>query len=90
MRETGVRLDGWYEGALWQQRNDGGGCVSMCKKIGNSGSETLHTVRREVAALPLHIVRPEVGALPLHIVRREVGALPHFIIGREVVELTGD
>ena len=26
MRETEVRLDGWCEGDLRQQRNDGGGC----------------------------------------------------------------
>ena len=25
MRETEVRLHGWCEGGLWQQRNDGGG-----------------------------------------------------------------
>ena len=29
MRETDVRLDGWGEGGLRQQRNDGGGCVTM-------------------------------------------------------------
>ena len=28
-RETEVGLDGWCEGSLRQQRNDGGGCVSM-------------------------------------------------------------
>ena len=28
-RETEVRLDGWCEGGLGQQRNDGGGCASM-------------------------------------------------------------
>ena len=28
-RETEVGLDGWCEGGLGQQRNDGGGCVSM-------------------------------------------------------------
>ena len=28
-RETEVRLDGWCEGGLWQQRNDGGGCATM-------------------------------------------------------------
>ena len=28
-RETEVRLDGWCEGSLGQQRNDGGGCASM-------------------------------------------------------------
>ena len=27
-RETEVRLDGWCEGGLRQQRNDGGGCAS--------------------------------------------------------------
>ena len=29
MRETEVRLDGWCEGGLGQQRNASGGCVSM-------------------------------------------------------------
>ena len=28
-RETEVRLDGWCEGGLGQQKNDGGGCASM-------------------------------------------------------------
>ena len=27
MRQTEVRLDGWCEGGLGQQRNDGRGCV---------------------------------------------------------------
>ena len=31
-RETDVRLDGWCEGDLGQQRNDGGGCASMRKR----------------------------------------------------------
>ena len=29
MKEIEVRLDGWCEGGLGQQRNDGVGCVSM-------------------------------------------------------------
>ena len=36
-RETEVRLDGWCVGGLRQQRNDGGGCVTMHKKVGKSG-----------------------------------------------------
>ena len=28
-RETEVRLDGWCEGSLGQQRNDDGGCATM-------------------------------------------------------------
>ena len=28
-RETEVRLDGWCEGILRQQRNDGEGCATM-------------------------------------------------------------
>ena len=28
-RETKVKLDGWCEGGLRQQRNDGGGCATM-------------------------------------------------------------
>ena len=31
-RETEVRLDGWCEGGLGQQRNDGGGCASVREK----------------------------------------------------------
>ena len=31
-RETEVRLNGWCEGGLGQQRNDGGGCASMRKR----------------------------------------------------------
>ena len=31
-RETEVRLDGWCEGGLGQQRNDGGGCATMRKR----------------------------------------------------------
>ena len=29
MRKTEVRLDGWCEGGLGQQRNNCGGCMSM-------------------------------------------------------------
>ena len=28
-RETEVRLDGWCEGGLREQRNDGGGCATV-------------------------------------------------------------
>ena len=31
-KETEVRLDGWCEGGLRQQRNDGGGCAIMCER----------------------------------------------------------
>ena len=31
-RETEVRLDGWCEGGVTQQRNDGGGCATMRKR----------------------------------------------------------
>ena len=31
-RETEVRLDGWCEGGLGQQRNDGGGSASIDKR----------------------------------------------------------
>ena len=31
-RETEVRLNGWCEGGLRQQRNDGGGCATMRKR----------------------------------------------------------
>ena len=32
-RETKVMLDGWCEGGLRQQRNDGGGCVTIGKRL---------------------------------------------------------
>ena len=32
-RETEVRLDGWCEGGLRQQRNDGGGCATMRERL---------------------------------------------------------
>ena len=35
--KTEIRLDGWCEGGLGQQRNDCGGCASMREKIGKSG-----------------------------------------------------
>ena len=40
-RETKVRLDGWFEGGLGQQRNDRGGCPSMSemsKKVPSPGT----------------------------------------------------
>ena len=33
MKKTEVRLYGWCEGGPGQQRNDGGGCATMRKKI---------------------------------------------------------
>ena len=33
-----VGLDGGCEGGLGQQRNDGGGCVSMRKKVESPGA----------------------------------------------------
>ena len=32
MRETKVRLDGWCEGGLRQQNNEGGGCATMSER----------------------------------------------------------
>ena len=37
-RETEVRLHGWCEGGLGQQRNDVGGCASMREKSEIVGS----------------------------------------------------
>ena len=34
MRETEVRLDGWCEGGLRQQRNKGGGCATIRERSG--------------------------------------------------------
>ena len=32
-RETEVRLDGWCEGGLRQQSNDGGGCATIRERF---------------------------------------------------------
>ena len=32
MRETEVRLNGWCEGGLLQERDDSGGCASVHKR----------------------------------------------------------
>ena len=37
-RETEVRLDGWCEGGLRQQRNDGGGCATMRERSESPGT----------------------------------------------------
>ena len=40
-RETEVRLDGWCEGGLRQQKNDGGGCATMrerSERVENPGT----------------------------------------------------
>ena len=36
--ETEFRLDGWHEGGLRQQRNDGRGCTTMRERVENSGT----------------------------------------------------
>ena len=35
---TEVRMDGWREGSLGQQRNDGGGCASMRERVESPGA----------------------------------------------------
>ena len=37
-RETEVRLDGWCEGGLRQQRNDCGGCATMRERVESPGA----------------------------------------------------
>ena len=43
-RETEVRLDGWCEGGLRQQRNDGGGCATMRKRPERVGSPGTYVI----------------------------------------------
>ena len=38
MRETEVRLVGWWEGGLGQQINDGGGCALMRERAESPGT----------------------------------------------------
>ena len=37
-RESEVRLDGWCEGGLGLQRNDGGGCATMHERVESPGT----------------------------------------------------
>ena len=37
-RETEVRLDGWCEGGLRQQRDEGGGCATMRERVESPGT----------------------------------------------------
>ena len=41
-RETVDRLDGWCEGDLRQQRNDGGGCARMRERPERVESPGIH------------------------------------------------
>ena len=45
MRETEVGLDGWCEGSLGQQRNGGGGCVSI-RETSETGTYITESVPR--------------------------------------------
>ena len=40
--ETEVRLDGWCEGGVRQQRNDGGGCATMREGLESVESPGIH------------------------------------------------
>ena len=44
--ETEVRLDGWCEGGLRQQRNDGGGCATMRERPENVESPGIYVTER--------------------------------------------
>ena len=77
-RETEVRLNGWCEGGLMQQRNDGGGCATMrerSERVESPGTYVTESVSRSIFAS--HCVlsdRPPVlwwlswerGGMPLH------------------------
>ena len=48
-RETEVRLNGWCEGGLMQQRNDGGGCATMrerSERVESPGTYVTESVSR--------------------------------------------
>ena len=49
-RETEVRLDGWCEGGLGQQRNDGGGSQSMRERSERVESQLIHMQLNEFNA----------------------------------------
>ena len=51
MRETEVRLDGWCEGGLRQQRNDSGGCATMRERPGRVESPGTYVTNEFHAAI---------------------------------------
>ena len=78
MRETEVRLDGWCEGGLRQQRNDGGGCATMRERPDSVESPGTYVTERVSSghfclavffrtALPCSgVYHMERGGMPLH------------------------
>ena len=65
-RETEVRLDGWCEGGLGQQRNDGRGCASMRERperVKSPGTYVTECVSRCHFYLVLCSLRPPSRAL---------------------------
>ena len=66
MRETEVRLDGWCEVGLRQQRNDGGGCAAMRerpKRVKSPGTYVTELVSRGHFCLALCSFGPPSHAL---------------------------
>ena len=64
--ETEVRLDGWCEGGLRQQRNDGGGCATMrerLKRVESPGTYVTEWVLRGHFCLALYSFGPPSHAL---------------------------
>ena len=63
-RETEVRLDGWCEGGLEQERNDGGGCATMGEKSERVESPGTYVTNEVHAAILLcSVFRPPSCAL---------------------------
>ena len=66
MRETEVRPDGWCEGGLRQQRNDGGGCATMRERperVKSPGTYVTECVSRGHLCLALCSFGPPSRAL---------------------------
>ena len=65
-RETEVRLDGWCEGGLRQQRNDSRGCATMSgrsERVESPGTYVTEGVSRGHFCLPLCSFGPPSRAL---------------------------
>ena len=62
-RETEVRLDGWCEGGLRQQRNDGEGCATMRERVESPGTYVIECVSRDHFCLALCSFGPPSHAL---------------------------
>ena len=82
-RETEIRLEGWCEGGLGQQSNDGGGCASMrerSERVESPGTYVTESVSQGNFCLSLCSFGPPFRALVV-ITWRGGGCPLHYAFG---------